>query len=262
VPVNIVDKEEQYPLPGSSERSFGTDFPASPEIDGPGGVDPWGDRIIEGDLGQTLNTLTDEPAPSTGMSTYDDWSDSYSSENQFEDDNLKLGQRTQRQPWVAVDLDGTILEEPTDEDYAAMDERAQQTGEQLQPAFGAPIEGAQEVLAELMSLGWRVSIYTARFADLTDPDTVAIYKQQIEEHLHRHGIEFSDIWTGSKPRADYFVDNKNVVFRGDWNQVLVELTTYDPVEEQDISRDDEALEDTLNAPSTMTLEPEALEAFQ
>jgi hypothetical protein len=137
----------------------------------------------------------------------------------------------QYQPWVAVDLDGTVLEDPTDEDYAAMEDLVLQTGEEQQPILKDPLPGAAESLKELMTLGWRVSIYTARFSDDLDPNTTARFRDEIERHLEMHGVPFSDIWIGMKPRADYYVDNKAVAMdaeNGGWHSVLQELTYFDP----------------------------------
>lgn len=124
--------------------------------------------------------------------------------------------RAQRPPWVAVDLDGTILEEPP---------RGKRPAPPEQLELGSPLPGAQDALQELTSLGWRVSIYTARFGDERLPDeTVKAWAAEISEHLARHGIPFTDIWVGRKPRADWFVDNKAIRFDGDWGAILQQLT--------------------------------------
>lgn len=134
--------------------------------------------------------------------------------------NGKRSRTAQRQPWAAVDLDGTILEAP---DYAAW---APQPN--AQPPFGAPKPGAQGALAELVRLGWRVSIYTARFGDESlSEQVVSGWADQIAEYLNAHEIPFSDIWVGRKPRADIFVDDKAIRFEGDWDEILTQLTVID-----------------------------------
>lgn len=124
-----------------------------------------------------------------------------------------LGRRVARPqgapPWVAVDLDGTILSEAP--------------GDAAAGRFGEVLPGAREALKELKSLGWRISIYTARFMDLGQQQTAQL-KQALEQFLTSQDVPFGDVWTGRKPRADYFVDNKAVHFGGDWNQVLLALT--------------------------------------
>jgi len=124
----------------------------------------------------------------------------------------------QRQPWLCVDLDGTILEHPPKNpaEYGSTD---------VQLPFGEPQQGAAEALAELASLGWRISIYTARFGDENlDDDTIQRWSDEIADHLERHQIPYSDVWVGRKPRADYFVDDKAITFNGDWADILQQLT--------------------------------------
>ena len=125
--------------------------------------------------------------------------------------------QAQRAPWVAVDLDGTILEQ-SNTDVAQRDPREQQA------PLGLPKPGAASVLSELASLGWRISIYTARFGDeqLQD-EIIERWAEEISDHLRRHEIPFSDIWVGRKPRADYFIDDKAVAFQGDWDRILEQL---------------------------------------
>lgn len=147
--------------------------------------------------------------------------------------NAEPGDLDQDQPWAAVDLDGTLLEDPTDEDYAAMDALEAETGMPQQPILKDPIEGAAEFLQELFELGWRVTIWTARFSEDLDPKTTQRFADEIADHLRSHDMPFSDIWTdAAKPRADYYVDNKAVEFGGSYSDVLQTLTTFDPNGEQ------------------------------
>lgn len=119
-------------------------------------------------------------------------------------------------PWVAVDLDNTILEPPDPSTYNQGD---------VQPELGAPKPGAVEALTELASLGWRISIYTARFGHEETPDeVVARWAEEIATHLDELGVPFTDIWVGRKPQCDYFVDDKAIKFDGDWPDVLSQLT--------------------------------------
>lgn len=135
-----------------------------------------------------------------------------------EDPNLKLGQQQRsRPPWVAVDLDGTLLEGPPSGGRDRGSAR-------VQLPLGEPQRGAVEFTRELASLGWRISIYTARFGDedLSD-DVIQQWAQEISDHLEQNGIAFTDIWVGRKPRADYFVDDKAIQFDGDFDAILEQL---------------------------------------
>lgn len=117
----------------------------------------------------------------------------------------------QRQPWVAVDLDGTILEEAPE-------------GDKGQQTFGALKPGAAEALAELTSLGWRVSIYTARFGDEDlDEATIARWAEEIGDYLRSNEVPFNDVWVGRKPRADVFVDDKAIRFEDDWPAIVQQV---------------------------------------
>lgn len=113
-----------------------------------------------------------------------------------------------RPPWLAVDLDGTLLS----------------SADASRGEFGRPLPGAADALRELKSLGWRVSIYTARLQDL-DEDTAAVEAARIAKTLRQYGLDFSDVWVGRKPRADVFVDDRAVAFKGDWKQTLLELVS-------------------------------------
>lgn len=118
----------------------------------------------------------------------------------------------QRQPWVCVDMDGTILEKP----------EGARTQQDYMTNFGDPIDGAADALRELASLGWRISIYTARFQDLDEAETAQL-EGAIAAHLRSWQIPFTDVWTGRKPQCDYFVDDKAIQFDEDWSAVLTQL---------------------------------------
>lgn len=115
-------------------------------------------------------------------------------------------QAQHHQPTVAVDLDGTILEE--------------QPGWAAQGILGPPLPGAMKALRELESLGWKILICTARFSFGGDAEL----KSRIEQHLRGHGVPFSAVWTGPKPPADYYIDNRAIPFTGDWDAVLLAVT--------------------------------------
>lgn len=200
-----------------------------------------GEIELDGDVGNNLKELTNDRM-TTFLDDHARARDSYTSVNQFEDQSgVHLGQR---QLWVAVDLDGTILEDVKEPEVGEIDlgspPSAIAPAESKRPEgvnppsapegarqipLGPPVKGAKEVLTELARLGWRVSIYTARFGDenLSD-EVVAQWAAEIAEHLKSHGVPFSDVWVGRKPRCDYFIDDKAVHFDGDWDEVLKELT--------------------------------------
>lgn len=122
----------------------------------------------------------------------------------------QFNKKAQKQLWVGVDLDGTILEDPTSGDY-------RNTPKGDQPPFGSPIPDAAEALGKLIDLGVRVSIYTARFEEDADNDRI---KEEIEDYLESQDIPFSDVYVGLKPRCDLIIDNKVLRFEGDWFETL------------------------------------------
>lgn len=146
----------------------------------------------------------------------------------------ELAKAAQRQPWICFDLDGTILEDPTSEDY-------KNTAEGDQPPFGKPFPNADKVLGELIDMGVRASIYTARFSEEDDNER---YKHEIEVYLDSVGIPYSDVFYGIKPRCDLFVDNKGIHFAGDWMDTR--NTIFDMLE-LDTDKEGVAVIDTVDS---------------
>jgi hypothetical protein len=119
----------------------------------------------------------------------------------------------ERQPWAAIDLDGTILVED-DADHEG------------RPPLGEPYPGAKEALQELVDAGVRVSIWTARqYFEEEDGDN-AEWQKEIDDHLKYHQIPYTDIYVGKKPPADVFIDNKAVAFKENWPQTLQEAVQH------------------------------------
>lgn len=285
--VNIVDHPEELPFPGTGDRRQDISFPADELQDGYESLDRHApSRTIEGEEDKEAgqgNSLTDlvrrQDNAQSGMNMYRDWNESYGYSSpgfgSGEDPDLRLGRSAQTiqlemepssntrapvepgepedsQPWVCVDLDGTLLEDPSDEDYAAMRSLESETGQRQQPVLKQPFEGAREFMTELVELGWRTTIWTARFSEDLDPETSQRFADEIEDHLNSFEIPFTDIWVDSaKPRADYYVDNKAIHFGGDYQEVIQALTMLDPVEadqgeEEELDLHGVAISDTVD----------------
>jgi hypothetical protein len=114
----------------------------------------------------------------------------------------------ERSPWIAVDLDGTVL--------------TYDPGMGSDGLYGEPIEGAREALSELQALGWRITIYTARIGEVPTAEAEQI-AADIVEILTAYEIPFDDVWVGRKPKADVFIDDKAVAFEGSWTDVLEQV---------------------------------------
>lgn len=103
---------------------------------------------------------------------------------------------------IVVDLDGTILE------YGGWRDHSH---------FGKPIPKAKESLQKLKERGYIIIIWTTRNN-----------KEEIAHYLKKLGIPFDYINENpfqppdcsNKIYADYYVDDRAIEFRGDWQEVL------------------------------------------
>lgn len=115
-------------------------------------------------------------------------------------------------PWIAVDLDGTLINESTDPF----------SGESMGPQA---IPGAVEAMHELAMAGHRLTVYTSRFAPMPDSMRIKL-KEQITQELASLGFPEMEVWAGTtKPSADIFLGDKNVTFDGDWGLALAQTQT-------------------------------------
>ena len=89
--------------------------------------------------------------------------------------------------------------------------------------YGEPIEGALDALIHLAK-DWRLVIFSAK----VKPDRPLVDGKTgyelVDEWLTSHGVRdvISEI-TFEKPRADYYIDDKAIEFRGDWDEILKRL---------------------------------------
>jgi hypothetical protein len=106
--------------------------------------------------------------------------------------------------WIAVDLDGTLIE---------IDPETQEE---------QPIEGAVEAMHQLAGEGHRLTVFTARFTPMPQSERERL-SQEIEEILSAWGFPPMEIWSGmTKPNADIFIDNSAVTFDGSWGLTLAQ----------------------------------------
>ena len=113
--------------------------------------------------------------------------------------------RTHKKMSVAFDLDGTLA------DYRG--------GWEAHSDFpGDPLPGVQAGLNQLCEAGFSIGIYTTRNCEI------------VHKWLKNHGLESLIDWvnenpdqppnTGSKPIADYYVDDRGIRFEGDMNIIV------------------------------------------
>jgi capsule biosynthesis phosphatase len=113
---------------------------------------------------------------------------------------------------ICLDIDGTLCEvRGHGDDYAAV----------------RPLPQAAERIRALRAAGHYVILATARHMQTCNSNVgmvVARQGQTLIAWLHRHGIEYDELWFG-KPHADVYVDDKAFVFSGNWNEVTQDRLT-------------------------------------
>ena len=112
------------------------------------------------------------------------------------------------QPLIAVDLDGTIFEY---KEWKGTDH------------FGKPIKGVKKSLKFLQKLGYRIVIHTTRTNHLVNNEPPKVLYWKVRKELEKHGIPFNKIYTIGKPPAEFFIDDRAVQFKGDWEETLKEI---------------------------------------
>lgn len=99
--------------------------------------------------------------------------------------------------WVGVDLDDTLANNSGTPEFE----------------LGEPLKGAKDFMDTLIARGFKPVIYTAR--GWTQYDV-------IEAWLEEHNIPYRRIICG-KPLFYAIVDDKNIEFKGDFEEVLKKL---------------------------------------
>lgn len=111
-----------------------------------------------------------------------------------------------RPPTVAIDLDGTIIEQAVWTDGGKGD--------------FVLIPGAVQEIKKLKESGWKIVIHTARFPDDLD---------EAGRRLRDLGVQFDLIWGGEgKPLADVYLDDKGITFEGKWEGMAERIINFVP----------------------------------
>jgi len=113
---------------------------------------------------------------------------------------------------IAVDFDGVIHA------YS----RGWQGGELYDP----PVEGTREALLNLREKGWKIYIFSTRTNKIYHKNDDPPQEERMKAYLNRHQIPFDKIWTFGKPMADVYLDDRAVTFRGNWQESLKEIDTF------------------------------------
>jgi len=108
---------------------------------------------------------------------------------------------------VIIDFDGTIAEWG---DY---------------PGMGPPTRGAKEALQKIKDKGFTILILSARTSDEMSkyPIDKETQRRIMKEYLDKHEIPYDEVLKSDKPPATFYIDDRGIGFRGDWDKVLEEM---------------------------------------
>ncbi|SRR5581483_2901403 len=114
--------------------------------------------------------------------------------------DMDNGQSDDACPVICVDLDGVL------NDF---------DGWKGADYFHPPRPGAREFLERLQAAGYRVIVFTVRWAP------------HVEEWLERHDmLRYVSAVTDKKPAAHVYVDDRAICFRGDFQSALQEISLF------------------------------------
>jgi len=104
-----------------------------------------------------------------------------------------------RPPTVTIDFDGTLIRSDSEGRIEI-------------------VPGAREATKEFRKLGYRIVIFTCRTGIARRMGRLTEEVRMICQILEDHDIEYDEIFTGEKPVADVYIDDRAVAFRNDWEQ--------------------------------------------
>ena len=95
---------------------------------------------------------------------------------------------------VCIDIDGTICSQEKPENYSN----------------AVPLEGALETLSKIKKDGYNIVLFTARHFN---------HWETTKKWLKKYNVIYDQIVYG-KPTAAYYIDDRAIQFKGDWNDVF------------------------------------------
>lgn len=108
---------------------------------------------------------------------------------------------------VIIDFDGTITK------YC------------LNHEDGPPQDGVKEALQKLRDMGYYISIFSCRTSIELFKNFIDRSEQQrlMESYLEQHEIPFDEILMYDKPIADFYIDDRNIEFKGKWEETIEKI---------------------------------------
>jgi hydroxymethylpyrimidine pyrophosphatase-like HAD family hydrolase len=93
------------------------------------------------------------------------------------------------------------------------------------PEMGEPQKGVKEALQRLKDLGYTIHILSCRTSiDVNKhPIDRTMAVRDMEDYLKKHEIPFDQVLNKDKPIAHYYIDDRAIGFRNDWEEVIKEI---------------------------------------
>lgn len=120
---------------------------------------------------------------------------------------------------IAVDFDNTLIERDDNGLFSA-------------------VPGAAEAMQRLKGKGCRIVIYTCRTGIAANNRSLNAEISFIETMLSEHNIAFDEIFLGEKLIADFYIDDRAIPFRGDWQKTVNESEKCIDVLSQHVTSED------------------------
>jgi hypothetical protein len=97
------------------------------------------------------------------------------------------------------------------------------------PEMGEPQPGVRENLQKLKDMGYTIHIYSCRTNIDLYPSLDAREKsvQNMKDYLDEHEIPYDKVLCNDKPLAIWYIDDRSIGFRGNWEDVIKEISYYE-----------------------------------
>ncbi len=93
------------------------------------------------------------------------------------------------------------------------------------PNMGEPTKGVKEALEKMKEMDYEIHILSCRTNIEVHKYPIDRQEQvrEMERYLHKHKIPFDRVLNENKPVADWYIDDRAIGFRGNWEDVIKEI---------------------------------------